>query len=447
MYPPFLQPPAIVNHAICDRARKLLVSLVILLPLIAACTSAEAHTISGRVSGSWQCVNMASSAAPITITLLPLDREVVFTRTVPEFSFRNVPDGRYTLRVSCSGIPGREYPEVPVTVSGANATVGVVLPFPTLPQSTPIATLVSHSQPIDSLAFTPDSSMLVSASKDGTVTQWNLTTGEKLKTFRHGITSPDGSLALSADGTMLASGAEGGTIKLWDVEAGKVLHTLSDLDGRVEGLAFSTDGTTLAGWQDWHGNQVALWDTTTGNHLRTLNMGPSQRIWWARRSVALMQNGAVLVSAVEADRVWAVQWWDVTTGNRFKSLTLPSIAQEEGLLGVISLAVSPDESRFALGMGGFENVGGLLIWNVSTGDSTATGYERGLSHVEFSPDGTQVASTTYDNTVVLWDGITGEANYVLVSDSRGIDQTAWSADGKMLAAGDSEGSILLWETP
>jgi WD40 repeat protein len=112
-----------------------------------------------------------------------------------------------------------------------------------------------------------------------------------------------------------------------------------------------------------------------------------------------------------------------------------------------SVAVSNDGSSLLFGAIGGENLGSLVAWNQASGQSSIGRYDIGLTRVGFSPDENHIASTAFDNTVVLWDASTGEPREILVSDQRGIDPFAWSADGKLLAAADNSGQILLWELP
>ena len=90
-----------------------------------------------------------------------------------------------------------------------------------------------------------------------------------------------------------------------------------------------------------------------------------------------------------------------------------------------------------------EALGVTLFW--SAGEPLETRYKV-FVHL-YGPDGTLIAWTTHSNTIILWDTGTGEARYVLVSDSSGLCEIAWSPDGKTLAAGAGNGMIVLWEAP
>jgi len=54
------------------------------------------------------------------------------------------------------------------------------------------------------------------------------------------------SLAFSPDGTLLASGSHNTTIRMWRVNNGKGVHMLTGHQREVKSLAFSPDGALMA---------------------------------------------------------------------------------------------------------------------------------------------------------------------------------------------------------
>jgi WD40 repeat protein len=439
------------NHRL-QKAKPDIVALVTILVLTTACIPPQAkYAVSGTVSGSWQCINAGSSAMPTTVTLMPLEWKASFTHASPGFSFTDVPAGDHTLVVSCiAGLGRADYPGVPVTVSRADVYVDVILPFPTLPKRFPDAALAGHTGAIRSMAFSPDGSTLTSVSGDGALIRWDLATGEHLRSFLDGYPGSDCPSVLSSDGGLLAAGADDGTVNLWDTERGTLLYTLRDLGGRVQGLAFSSDSRMLAAWEANDSDRVALWDVTAGEFLRSLDVGQGRQIArGASKYVIFVQGGTTLVSVAQYDDGhggdWTVTWWDVATGDVLKAFVLPN-SIGLGMSRVNSVGVSSNETLFAFGTSGVENYGGLVIWDTSDGRITTGNYEMGLGRVAFSPDGALVGSTAFDNTVVLWDPVAGDARYVLASDVGGIHQFVWAPDGETMAAGDREGQVLVWET-
>jgi WD40 repeat protein len=432
---------------------KLIVSLVVVLMLTIACVSLEGgrtpsvHTVSGKVSGSWSCFGPASPA-PMTVTLLPIEMQAYFTRSSPEFSFESVPDGDYTL-VACCDYWGMGDCDsgggMPITVAGADVYVDVVLPYPTLPRYSSVDTLTDHTEIVLDLVFSLDGAELISIADDGTLIRWDLVTGERQtrehgRLYREAVLSPGGE-------TLAVSTVARGTLELWDTETGERLHTLTFRGDLRPHLAFSPDGTTLAVMEEREGVlQIALWNATTGERLHTLIVDQGRRP--SRTVLDFSPDGTTLVSVVENENRRNdkyVVWWDVATENHLRSVSFSDIGEVH--YDVWEMAVSPNGTNFAFGLSGIDGVGGLVIWDTSTGHSVSSYYPTDACDLAFSPDGTLITSATYDNTIILWDTITGEARYVFTSGVSGLCKMAWSPDGKMLAAGAGNGTIVLWEAP
>ncbi|KAK3613386.1 hypothetical protein LTR56_027915 [Elasticomyces elasticus] len=108
-----------------------------------------------------------------------------------------------------------------------------------------LQTLEGHGGGIKWVAFSHDSTQLVSASEDGTVKIWDAGSGACLQTLRdHGstVTSVHGStitsVAFSHDSTELASASWDHTVKIWDARSSACPQTLERRSAGVTSQIF-----------------------------------------------------------------------------------------------------------------------------------------------------------------------------------------------------------------
>jgi WD40 repeat protein len=66
--------------------------------------------------------------------------------------------------------------------------------------------------------------------------------------------------------------------------------------------------------------------------------------------------------------------------------------------------------------------------------------------VAFSPDGSRVASGSYDETVRAWDAQTGQCQQTLEGHSDWVHSVAFSPDGSRVASGSDDKTARVWHT-
>lgn len=133
--------------------------------------------------------------------------------------------------------------------------------------------LEGHSGFISSMAFSPDSSRLVTAGfENHKIMQWDAGTGILLKTLV-GHTEGVASVAYSPDGSRIVSGSRDGTIRIWSSRnileklgsRGKSLIALGLPPGGAGAVSFSADQT------------LGIWNTTQPEAVRTQKLNEEQR--------------------------------------------------------------------------------------------------------------------------------------------------------------------------
>jgi WD40 repeat protein len=226
---------------------------------------------------------------------------------------------------------------------------------------TVIRSLVRATGQISGTAFTPDSSKVVASSYDGTVSVYDVNSGQRLRQVIPGGNAfalaasaeiiaaaintpnvvqlyrlsdgtlvrtlvPSGSLpytysaAFSPDGAILATGHFNDTVQVWNVSDGTLIRTLTGQSGAMNGVTYSSNGSFLVAASA--GGYVHVWDPS-GNLVRTL--GP---VGQALTSVAVsadnqfilaggdgglvqlwrLDNGAFVYSFTETGRITAVRF-------------------------------------------------------------------------------------------------------------------------------------------
>ncbi len=217
--------------------------------------------------------------------------------------------------------------------------------------------LSGHTASVFGVAFSPDGSLLATASADRTARLWDPSTGQHRSTLE-GHTSWVRGVAFSPDGSLLATASDDRTARLWDPSTGQHRSTLEGHTDWVFGVAFSPDGSLLATASA--DGTARLWDPSTGQHRSTLE-GHTD---WVR-GVAFSPDGSLLATA-SADRT--ARLWDPSTGQH---------------------------------------------------RSTLEGHTDWVRGVAFSPDGSLLATASADRTARLWDPSTGQRRSTLEGHTAG----------------------------
>jgi WD40 repeat protein len=165
---------------------------------------------------------------------------------------------------------------------------------------------------VNSLAFDPTGSTLLSSGDDGMVRLWDIHAMKQIEQFD----APNLVLgvAFSPDGKLVAAAASGyeNSVLIWALDSGKLIHRLQ-VPEDPWAVSFSPDGKLLAANGNW--SSTILWDMTTAEVAKKLTEGEGNHIG-GLRAVKFTPDGKSLVTGGGSQGT--PHLWDVATGKLVK---------------------------------------------------------------------------------------------------------------------------------
>lgn len=201
-------------------------------------------------------------------------------------------------------------------------------------------TLHGHKGNVISAVFSPNSKFIASGSQDKTIMIWDATS-YKLRNTLKGHKGIIKSVAFNADGSMLVSASADKTIKIWDTNSGQCITTLSGHTDAVNSVAFHPINLQIVSTSN--DNTIRVWDVKTGKSTKIFS-GHHGII----KSAMFSTDGNYLISASYSDRL--IKVWDVATGT-----LLCNLEGDKGML--LGIHINPQSNHIfgAYINGAYEN--------------------------------------------------------------------------------------------
>lgn len=320
------------DQAKAAKRQRLLTSVMIALSLLAGLAAVFAWTKRNEANAGREAAEKATSSG------LGTQATILAERPGKEFEALTV-----GIKAVLPSLQKRRQPEEAATRGLWNAIIAVRYSLP----------LRGHSEGVTSAAFSPDSSCVITAAKDG-MRLWEAVNGRLLATAKHTehifVRNIAGPSAFSPDSNRLVvitDNAGQSSAQILDAKNGQLIKTIGGELGETGTVQFSPDGKrvlTTRGVSDATGQ---LWEVETGNAL----------------NVTLRRNGQTAIGTFTC-AAFSLDGTRIVTGNQ-------------------------DEC--------------LHLWNAENGEMLATFHAgRKFASVTYSPDGRLFLATSNSGTMSLW---------------------------------------------
>lgn len=302
---------------------------------------------------------------------------------------------------------------------------------------TPLHTLKGHTSWVLVACWSQDDTTIATGSMDNTVRLWDPKNGLPLGHPLKGHTKWVNSLAwepyhLRKNSTSrLASSSKDSTVRIWDTVSKRIDLVLSGHKGSVSCVRWGGTGTIYTASHD---KTIKLWDSTKGTLISTL----SSHAHWVNHL------------ALSTDLVLRTAYHDPLTKD------IPSTESQKIEIARQRYEKSATrngeiEERLVTASDDFT----IYLWSPPSSFSPnqtiikplsrLLGHQKPINHVTFSPSGTLIASSSFDNSIKLWSASNGQFLHTLRGHVGPVYMSCFSPDSRLLVSGSRDTTLKVWD--
>ena len=295
--------------------------------------------------------------------------------------------------------------------------------------------LLGHSGIVRGIDFSKDGKNIYSTATDGRVYRWDFENRHQPPVQILSNDARNRLIRTSPDGRWMVVGSDENVIQCLDLNNRESRPIgVTGHQGAVHDIVIAPNSKLFISLGDDRNLRAYFFDERRSQLLRGFEI--------EYKDMSLSSDGKILALGSEKGKVILVNTANVDEEH---------ILMEGRESPVIAMAFHPDRNVLAVG---FDN-GNVELYDLSNGMDQAEkleeelpGHGAGISNIQFSKDGSLLATASLDGTIQLWEFNNINNLPITFSDHGGnyVWDIAFSPDGKYLVSGCENGLIKIWPT-
>ena len=287
----------------------------------------------------------------------------------------------------------------------------------------------THHSLVHAVRYFADGQRLLSASRDGTIQVWEVSSGRCLRTISCS-TGAFQDVAILPNERFVVSAGEDRTLRLWELDSGNQEKVLVGHKGMVTSLLLDQCGHRIASLS--FDGTLRVWDLSSGRSLTCVEMGTCTLLGPSPTLAAVTPGLERVLVAVGSGPLKLV---DTIAGR-----IIGEIGQREDQAK--SVVFWPARKQAIVGYSD-QNI---RVWDLVSGNCLRTlqGHSSQVDYLALAPRNARLLSGSIDNNIRVWDLESGTCDQIIYSQGEYTRDLSIHPNGDRVAEANSAGALRVW---